>query len=142
MREIIRITIKGESGYGCSDEAYSEKITITPSSVSFEYKPAIESEFHVFRKWSYKTNSSLFLELFVKISSMMDKILHPEIVCDCTDIGGTEFIVTYADKSKESKLYFCPADEFEECFKLIKLMVPGSETLPVMLMTSDDYSND
>ena len=69
MRDIIRVTIKSESGYGCIDDAYSEKITITPSSVSYEYKPAIESEFHAFRKWSYKTNSSLFLELFMKISS-------------------------------------------------------------------------
>ena len=77
MRDIIRVTIKSESGYGCIDDAYSEKITITPSSVSYEYKPAIESEFHAFRKWSYKTNSSLFLELFMKISSMMDKMLHP-----------------------------------------------------------------
>lgn len=142
MSDIIKITIKGESGYGCVDEAYNDKVTITPSSISYEYKPVIESDLNIYRKWSYKTNSPLFYELFMQVSSMMDSILHPEFICDCTDIGGTEFVVTYSDQSKEKRLYFCPGDEFADCFKIIKCMVPESEYVPAVLLTSDDYPDD
>ena len=37
--DIVRITIKGESGYGPVDEAFSDKVTITDSSIKYEYKP-------------------------------------------------------------------------------------------------------
>lgn len=33
MADIIRITIKGESGYGPVDEAYSDKVTIDRDSI-------------------------------------------------------------------------------------------------------------
>lgn len=138
MKEIARIIIKGESGYGCIDDAYSDKITITPDSICYLYKPAIESETHIIRKWSYKTNSPLFLALFQQISNTMTEILNPQIVCDCTDIGATEFIVVYSDKSKETRTYFCPADEFDSCFNLIRHMIPESEMVPELLRTYED----
>lgn len=37
--EIIRITIKGSSGFSSVDEAYRDKVTLTPHSISYEYKP-------------------------------------------------------------------------------------------------------
>lgn len=37
--QIIRIVIKGASGYGPVDEAYEDKVTLTPSSISYEYNP-------------------------------------------------------------------------------------------------------
>ena len=56
MADIIRITIKGESGYGPLDEAYSDKVTIDRDSIRYEYKPAVESKINTPRKWSYKTS--------------------------------------------------------------------------------------
>ena len=44
MADIIRIIIKGESGYGPVDEAYSDKATIDRDSIRYEYKPVVESE--------------------------------------------------------------------------------------------------
>ena len=43
MADIVRIIIKGASGYGPVDEAYEDKIVITSSSISYEYKPHPES---------------------------------------------------------------------------------------------------
>ena len=44
MNRIVKITIKGSSGYCPIDEAYKDKLTITSSSISYEYTPEIESE--------------------------------------------------------------------------------------------------
>ena len=44
MVDIIRIVIKGSSGYCCYDEAYNDKVTITDDSISYEYIPVVESE--------------------------------------------------------------------------------------------------
>ena len=41
MAEITRIVIKGSSGYGCYDEAFNDKVTITKDSISYEYVPAV-----------------------------------------------------------------------------------------------------
>lgn len=42
MKEIVKITIKGCSGYGPVDMAYDDKLTLTPTSISYEYKPYLE----------------------------------------------------------------------------------------------------
>lgn len=39
QKEIIRITIKGASGYGSVDKAYEDRLSLTSSSISYEYKP-------------------------------------------------------------------------------------------------------
>lgn len=51
--KIIKITIKGGSGYCCFDEAFDDKISITSSSIAYEYKPHPYSnlETNVHRKW-------------------------------------------------------------------------------------------
>ena len=59
MADIIRISIKGESGYGPVDEAYSDKVTIDRGSIRYEYEPVIESDINAPRKWSYKTTSPI-----------------------------------------------------------------------------------
>lgn len=37
MKYIVRIVIKGASGYCPADEAYNDKVTITPGSISYEF---------------------------------------------------------------------------------------------------------
>ena len=53
--DIIKIMIKSASGYGPIDDAYEDKITLTDSSISYEYTPhpLSQSELNVYRKWSY-----------------------------------------------------------------------------------------
>ena len=47
MADIIRIIIKGESGYGPVDEAFTDKVTIDHDSIRYEYRPVMESKINV-----------------------------------------------------------------------------------------------
>ena len=100
VKYIARIVIKGASGYGSADEAYNDKVTITPTSISYEYKPMYESELNLSRKWSYKTNSPIFRMMYDKVAGMLPAIIERGIQEFCTDIGGIEFNITYSDKTK------------------------------------------
>ncbi|MBQ4530039.1 MAG: hypothetical protein IJA36_05455 [Lachnospiraceae bacterium] len=44
MADIVRIVIKGASGYCCLDDAFNDKVTITGESISYEYIPDVEKE--------------------------------------------------------------------------------------------------
>lgn len=138
MKEIIKICIKGESGYGCIEEAYHDRLVIVPDGMIYEYLPAVESEINPKRKWKYTTNSPMYGELYKKIAEMVTVIINAEITEKCTDIGGIEFQITYADKSKVKKLYWVSGDYFAELFRLIKNIVPICESTPVILLASED----
>ena len=62
--DVVKITIKGSSGFLSYDETYTDKVIITPDSISYEYKPAYETDVNPKRKWSYKTSSPIFAELY------------------------------------------------------------------------------
>ncbi len=140
MKQIIKIIIKGCSGYGLADEAYTDKITLTPDSINYEYIPTAKSEISPPKKWSYKTNSPVFDNAFSIVADMMPGILEPKIMVDCTDVGIIDFTVTYTDKSKKNIRYQCTGEEFSQCFALIKGLVPSIEDIPTVLLTSDGYS--
>ena len=142
MAEIIRIIIKGGSGYGPVDEAYSDKVTIERDSIRYEYEPAVESDINVPRKWSYRTTSPIFLKLFAEAADAVEKILNREEGPFVTDLGVTTFTVTYADKTKATRDFILPGDEFKECFYIIKQMVPSCEYTPAVLLTSEDYDEE
>ena len=138
MKEIIKICIKGESGYGCIEDAYHDRLVIVPDGMNYEYLPAVESEINPKRKWKYTTNSPLYEELYKKIAKMVAEIINAEITEKCTDIGGIEFQITYADKSKVKKVYWVSGDCFAELFELIKQIVPECEYTSAGLLRSVD----
>ncbi len=142
VKYIARIVIKGASGYGSADEAYNDKVTITPTSISYEYKPMYESEFNPSRKWSYKTNSPIFRMMYDKVAGMLPAIIERGIQEFCTDIGGIEFNITYSDKTKFKEIYWVPGDYFEELLVAIKCMVPETEYTPAVLLTSEDFDDE
>ena len=142
MADIIKIVIKGTSGYCCSDEAYNDKVTITSESISYEYIHFMESEINPKRKWSYKTNSPIFKMKFDHIENIMPEIIERRIDEFCTDIGGIEFNITYADRAKFKEVYWVPGDYFNELFGMIKNLVPDCEYTPAVLLSSTDYGED
>ena len=142
VKYITRIVIKGASGYGSADEAYNDKVTITPTSISYEYKPMYESELNPSRKWSYKTNSPIFRMMYDKVAGMLPAIIERGIQEFCTDIGGIEFNITYSDKTKFKEIYWVPGDYFEELLVAIKRMVPETEYTPAVLLTSEDFDDE
>ena len=144
MPDIIRIIIKGASGYGPVDEAYEDKLVITSSSISYEYKPhpMSQSEMNTYRKWSYKTTSPVFKELFSKVVEMTPNFLHNDDVLSATDIGLTIITATFDGKHRETVHYFCPSEFFEEYFRVIKQMVPVCEYTPAVLLTDEDFEDE
>lgn len=144
MEDIIRIIIKGASGYGPIDEAYEDKIVITSSSISYEYKPhpASNSKRNVYRKWSYKTTSPMFKEIYGRIAKMTPCFLHNREVLFVTDIGPTIITATFDDKHRETVNYFCPSEFFEDYFRTIKQLIPTCERTPAVLQTSEDFKYD
>lgn len=139
-----KIVIKGASGYGTVDEAYEDKVTLTESSISYEYKPHPMSELEtsVPMKWSYKTNSPLFKQIYMEIAEKTPYFLYNDEILFATDIGPTEIIATFDDKHKETVNYFCPSEFFLEYFRLIKKLVPETEYTPAVLLTEDDFGDE
>lgn len=133
MKDIAKIVIKGCSGYCAVELAYSDELTITPTMMEYVYTPVIESEMNSSRRWSYKTNSPLFAATFGRISDMMQTILNPANKIDCTDIGMIDFTATYTDKSTKHIRYWCPSEEFSDCFSIIRALVPRYEMVPKVI---------
>lgn len=138
MNVIIKVVIKGVSGFCCEDEAYHDRLIITPDGLNYEYIPLVESDINPKRKWKYTTTSPVYREMYRRIVEMTPGIIQSETVEECTDIGGIEFQITYADKSIVKKLYWVSGDYFAELFGLIKNIVPKCEYTPVVLLTSED----
>ena len=139
MAKIVRILIKGTSGYCSIVDAYSDKVTLTPNSISYEYKPYEEMDTNRPVKWSYRTGNPAFQELFERVAEKVADILTWEEEYFVTDIGSTTFVVTYDDKTRVQKDLLLFRDDFAECFALVKRMVPGLEAVPAVLRTAEDH---
>ncbi len=142
--DIKRIVIKGASGYGPLDEAYEDKLIMTPDAISYEYKPhpASRLDTNIYRKWNYKTTSPLFKELYRQVSEMLPRYLYSEDILLVTDIGPIEITATFEDEHKEKVNYCCPSEYFAEWFRIIKQMVPPCEYTPAVLLTNEDYEEE
>ena len=148
MLSVTKIVVKRSPNFFEEPQFNCNIVTITESSIAYEYvsvipKPRIdyqeESQFEtVEKKWSYKTNSPIFKSIYDEIVQMVPDIVEmaPPF---CTDIGGMEFIITYSDKSKIERVFFTDRDYFKDWFSIIKKLVPTTEQIPDVLLTSDDY---
>ena len=141
MCEMIKIIISDASAFGIVDEAYTDKVIITPSCISYEYKPHPKrrQETNIYRKWTYKTTSPIFLELYKRIAEMTPKYLVSEKEMYVLDGYETTITATFQDKHKESAAFYYSSDYFQDYFSLIKEMVPNTEYIPAVLLTREDY---
>ena len=142
--KIVKIIIKGESGYGPVDEAYTDKLTITESSISYEYKPhpMSESVTNFYKKWSYKTINPYFAEIFNQIAERTPYYLYNDDILFCTDIGATTITATFEDKHRETVNYFCPSEFFRDYFIAIRELIPQYEDMPAVLWLPEDEKED
>ena len=134
MKEIIRIAIKGCSGYGPYELAYKDKLTLTPTSIAYEYVPELESESNSLKRWKYSTNSIDFRTAFSRISELAEKVFESDLDAELvTDVGFTEFIITYSDKTKKSAMFWTSGEQFAEMFTLIGQLIPRTEDIPEVI---------
>ena len=148
MVRVTKIVIKRSPNFFEEPQFNCNKVTITESSIAYEYVSVIEktridyqeeSEFEtVEKKWSYKTNSPIFKSIYDEIVQMVPDIVERNPAF-CTDIGGMKFIITYSDNSKIERIFFTNRDYFKDWFAIIKKLVPTTEQIPDVLLTSDDY---
>ena len=138
MKKVVRITIKGSSGYGPYDAAYEDKVTIRSDTIRYEYIPKVQSSKNMPRKWSYRTTSPMFFELFQNAASAVEEILNRIDEDLAYDVGEISFSGQYSDKTRTHREFFLPSDDFKDCFMIIKHMVPSCEEVPEVLQTSDD----
>ena len=132
--------IKGISGFGLTDEAYTEKIAITSEAISYIYNPEVESDFNSKRKWSYKTTSEYFKMVYSELVNEILAIIDGQLSCDGRDGTGIELIVTYADKTEFKELYWCADELFENVFIVLSKLIPEIEEKPKMLLGIDDFN--
>lgn len=117
-------------------------MTITPESITYEYEPIYESKLNPPQKWRYKTISPMFKLLYEKLTEMLPLIMNMDTEIGYTDVGSIELIIIYADKKRESRLYWLTGDELKDCFAIVKQMVPSCELIPSVLSTSEDYAQE
>ena len=86
-------------------------------------------------------NSPIFKSIYDEIVQMVPDIVEMDPPF-CTDIGGMKFVITYSDKSKIERIFFTNRDYFKDWFSIIKKLVPTTEQIPDVLLTSDDYAED
>jgi hypothetical protein len=134
VSRIVKLIIRGASGYGPVDEAYNDKLAIDAGAISYELKPVVETDTFPARKWSYRTNSLLYLERFRQLCTCLPMVIAkiPEEAF-CTDIGGIDFTITYEDGTKEKKSFWLPGSYFKDAFDIIKTMIPPCEETPAVL---------
>ena len=98
-RYVIEITINVSPAYFNSDQS-TEKMIIKYDSVS--YIKTIEENRNHYKKWSYKSNSEMFLALFNAIVRDVDEIFNKEMCYFSTDSQIVKITRKYDDNSKES----------------------------------------
>ena len=98
-RYVTEITIMVSPAYFNSDKSI-EKMVIKCDSVSY-MKTIKEKKYH-YKKWTYKSNSDMFLALFNAIVRDVDEIFNKEMCYFSTDSQIVKITRKYDDNSKES----------------------------------------
>lgn len=137
--QLIKIIIKGASGWGPSDMAYSDKLTIKSDGISYEKKPVIESKDNPHVKWSYKTNSDKYQSIFHALgeqSHVFEK-LPDEFV---TDICPNQVKFYFENETLSFDTYFYHG--VEQFVDMVKLMIPATEEIPYCLPDEETDDED
>lgn len=118
--KITRITIKGSSGYCPVDVAFHDRVSLTPHSIEYTYKPYYQSEMNRPRRWFYKTDSPIFAALYHQVETLLPRYLDSDEKLMYMDLGITEIIVTYEDKSRRNESWCCHQCGFQSYLPLSK----------------------
>ena len=136
---IKEIVIQGSSGHCGPRYVYSDELKITSTTIAYECKPLMETcSAIVYRKWSYETTNVDFARTFEKIADAVCGILKLELDVMWLDCGSIDFTVIYEDGNKASRFFVCPSDVFEDCFRIIRQIIPSMEDVPETLTVREE----
>lgn len=132
---LIKIIIKGASGWGPSELAYQDKLIIKSDGISYERKPMEETKSNPYVKWSYKTNSVRYQHVF---QALGEQLLKFENLKDMfvTDVTPNQITFFFENQGFRFVTYFY--DGVEQFVELVRLMIPETEDIPYCLHCSAD----
>ena len=133
MAEITRVTVTKNSGYGCSSNFFQESMTITANSIEYKLVPHMHNKLDVERHWYYKSNKPLVRDIIKEAFDELGKIVRMDEEEMCYDIGSTEFIITYSDKTTIQKVLWRSVTDFRRGFIALRDLVPHLEEVPYFL---------
>ena len=133
MAEITRVTVTKDSGYGCSSNFFQESMTITANSIEYKLVPHMHNKLDVERHWYYKSNKPLVRDIIKEAFDELGKIVRMDEEEMCYDIGSTEFIITYSDKTTIQKVLWRSVTDFRRGFIALRDLVPHLEDVPYFL---------
>lgn len=138
MKEIDKLVIRSLSGYCPVEMAYEDKLTVEKDSISYQYKPVVETENNPQRKWRYTSNSPEFLRLFYEMAAQLPFVMELSNTLETKDAGNIHLYVTFTDRSKWSRESWMPIDCYQKCFSYIRKMIPTAEMMPPALSGGED----
>lgn len=148
MSKIVKVVIKGTSGYCSIDDAYEEKITITSSKIKYHYLPEllknrdrcdIEAFSSVMPEIKFSTyyGPNFIQRQFEEIADLALATLNRNDIEECCDIGGTEITVFYDNGTKMSNTYYTFRYSFCTLLEAVKRLFKVTGLIPEMLKTED-----
>lgn len=155
MDKIVKVIIKGTSGYCSIEDAYKEKITITQNKVKYHFLPEIlkkdrpeyiDLENYPPRlpetKLSMNFGANLQCCPFEKVADFALEVLNKQEQGMCCDIGATIITVVYDNGAKLTNTYFEPPDFFFDLFKAVQCLFSTTGIMPETIKTDDMYEDE
>lgn len=133
MHRISSIMMRSTSGFCSLDEAYSETLTIKKNSIRYVYAPVLKIEGHDYKRWAYSVVSTSFAELFEKAAIAAGRLLYIQEEVYCCDCREFRLRITFEDKKTVTKTFDGVPNGTTELWKFFSQMIPGCETLPLMM---------
>ena len=114
---ITRITIRSEP----YSRTYKDRLTVTRSSVRYEYEPFSPTAANPQRKWTVKSTDPEFERMFRNLCDEVESLMSRE----STDTGldNTVFAIMKDDGDKEEKTLCEPDERYTVCFTIIDQMI-------------------
>lgn len=128
-----KITLKGSSGYCSVGYAFTDRLAAAPSSISYELKPTFPSESRLSGKWSYRTESPEFADLFWDLERAALRLLRMEEEPFVCDVGEISITVLYEDGTKEGRRFPAIGKLFGGVSAIVSGMLPPCERMPASL---------
>ncbi len=120
---ITRITIQSETGDGPVSSAYKDRLTITRTSVRYEYEPMRPSQKNPPKKWTISSRDeefeSMFHNLCEEVRFLMNRPEKPAV----RDATKTTFAVMQDDGKKAARTFAEGDDRYTICFTIVDQMI-------------------
>ena len=134
---IIRIVISGFTDVNSFLNIYDGKLMITQNGIEYKKAGKFDVNDDSDEKWSYRTNSRKFRELYEELVKIVSEIFSEEAHM-LLDLPSTTISLMLSDKTRLSRNFLFRDYDVMRCFSVVRKMYPQCETIPEGML-DDDY---